>query len=140
MTEAKSVADIMTRRVIFLREEDNLSRIVEGMEHFGLRHLPVLDGDKLVGMITHRDMLKILSANTSRESMVGGMRREEATFVASVMTRDPIAVGPETTIAEAARILLKARFGCLPVVDENRNVVGIVTEHDFLKLLAGEEA
>ena len=130
MTEAKTVADIMTRRVIFLREEDNLSRIVEGMEHFGLRHLPVLDGDRLVGMITHRDMLKILSATE---------RREETTFVASVMTRDPIAVGPETTIAEAARLLLKARFGCLPVVDANRNVIGIVTEHDFLKILAGEE-
>ena len=131
MTEAKTVADIMTRRVIFLREEDNLSRIVEGKEHFGLRHLPVLDGDRLVGMITHRDMLKILSADE---------HNEESTFVASIMTRDPIAVGPETTIREAARILIKARFGCLPVVDENRNVIGIVTEHDFLKILAGEEA
>jgi len=130
MTEARTVADIMTRRVIFLREEDNLSRIVEGMEHFGLRHLPVLDDDKLVGMVTHRDMLRILSA---------ARRREESTFVASIMTRDPIAVGPNTTIADAARILLKARFGCLPVVDENRNVIGIVTEHDFLKVLAGEE-
>jgi CBS domain-containing protein len=131
MTEAKTVADIMTRRVIYLREEDNLSRIVEGMEHFGLRHLPVLDGDRLVGMITHRDMLKILSA---------AERREESTFVASIMTRDPIAVGPDTTIIEAARILIKARFGCLPVVDENRNVIGIVTEHDFMKVLAGEES
>lgn len=140
MTEAKTVADIMTRRVIFLREEDNLSRIVEGMEHFGLRHLPVLDGDRLVGMITHRDMLKILSADHPRESLHGAGRMEEDTFVASVMTRDPIAVGPETTIAEAARLLLKARFGCLPVVDANRNVIGIVTEHDFLKILAGEEA
>jgi CBS domain-containing membrane protein len=130
MIEATTVADIMTRRVIYLREEDNLSRIVEGMEHFGLRHLPVLDGDKLVGMITHRDMLKILTAAD---------RREEETFVASIMTRDPIAVGPDTTIAEAARLLIKARFGCLPVVDEHRNVIGIVTEHDFMKVLAGEE-
>ena len=130
MTEAKTVADIMTRRVIYLREEDNLSRIVEGMEHFGLRHLPVLDGDRLVGMITHRDMLRILCADE---------RREESTFVASIMTRDPIAVGPGTTIVEAARILIRARFGCLPVVDEHRNVIGIVTEHDFMKVLAGEE-
>lgn len=131
MTEAKTVADIMTRRVIFLREEDNLSRIVEGMEHFGLRHLPVLDGDRLVGMVTHRDMLKILSA---------AKRHDESTFVASVMTRDPISIGPGTSIAEAARILLRARFGCLPVVNADGNVIGIVTEHDFVKVLAGEEA
>ena len=131
MTEAKTVADIMTRRVIFLREEDNLSRIVEGMEHFGLRHLPVLDGDRLVGMVTHRDMLKILTS---------ARRHDDSTFVASVMTRDPIAVRPDTTISEAARILLKARFGCLPVVNEDGNVIGIVTEHDFVKVLAGEEA
>jgi CBS domain-containing protein len=129
MSSATTVSDIMTRRVIYLREEDNLSRIVEGMEHFGLRHLPVLDGDKLVGMISHRDMLKILSSTE---------RREEETFVASVMTRDPIAVAPDTPIAEAARTLLKARFGCLPVVDSDGNVIGIVTEHDFLKVVAGE--
>jgi len=129
MTEPRTVADIMTRRVIYLREEDNLALIADGMEHFGLRHLPVLDGDRLVGMITHRDMLKILA---------GGEHREGTAFVASVMTRDPIAIGPDTAIADAARILLKARFGCLPVVDEDRNVIGIVTEHDFLKVLAGE--
>ncbi|MDD5307971.1 MAG: CBS domain-containing protein [Deltaproteobacteria bacterium] len=138
MSIPKVIADIMTRKVIYLREEDNLSRIEEGMERFNLRHFPVLDGDRIVGLITHKDILRI--AVEQRLSQTPGAPgshepKSDEIFVASVMTRDPITVDPQTPIVDAARILLKARFGCLPVVDGNRNVVGIVTEHDFLELL-----
>jgi CBS domain-containing protein len=138
MSIPKVVADIMTRKVIYLREEDNLSHIQQGMERFNLRHFPVLDGDRIVGLITHRDILRIaVEQRMSHIPGTPGAKEPKAgeIFVASVMTRDPVTVGPQTPIVEAARLLLKARFGCLPVVDENRNVVGIVTEHDFLDLL-----
>ena len=138
MSIPTTVADIMTRKVIYLREEDNLSHIQQGMERFNLRHFPVLDGDRIVGLITHRDILRIaVEQRLTHVPGTPGAKEPKAgeIFVASVMTRDPITVRPETPIAEAARTLIKARFGCLPVVDENHNVVGIVTEHDFLQLL-----
>ncbi|MFW5921065.1 MAG: CBS domain-containing protein, partial [Polyangiales bacterium] len=52
------VSDIMSRNPITLSEEDNLENIAQGMEEFHLRHLPVVDGHKLVGLVSHRDILR----------------------------------------------------------------------------------
>jgi CBS domain-containing membrane protein len=141
MGTEKTVADIMSTRVIFLREEDNLAKISEGMDRYNFRHLPVLSDDKLVGLVSHRDLLSIAVSSLYAKTPQGQVRQEqlfEQTFVAEVMTPNPTAVGPETTVVDAARILIDQRFGCLPVVEGDNNLVGIVTEQDFLKLLVSE--
>lgn len=125
MDQPKIVADIMTRDLVTLNEEDNLGRLEYGMTQQRIRHLPVVDGRRLVGLITHRDLLRAAAGKVGAEA-----------FVARVMTRDPTTVRPETSLGDAARILAESKFGCLPVVDRDGNLVGIVTEHDFVKLLA----
>jgi CBS domain-containing protein len=57
------------------------------------------------------------------------------TFVADVMTRDVRTTRPDMPLADAAEILLKHKFGCLPVTDADGTLIGIVTEHDFLKAM-----
>ncbi len=136
---AITVADIMTKRVIYLREEDNLTIISEGMERYNLRHLPVVSEDKLIGIISHRDLLRLAVSSIEANTPEGKARQEtlnENTFVATVMTRNPVTVTPNTPIWGAARIIVDSKFGCLPVIDEDCRLVGIVTEHDFLKTLA----
>ncbi len=133
-----TVADIMTERVIYLREEDNLTIISEGMQRYHLRHLPVVSGDRLIGIISHRDLLRLAVSSIEVNTPEGKVRQEtidKKTFVATVMTRDPVTVSPDTPIWEAAEIIVNNKFGCLPVVDEDSNLVGIVTEHDFVKTL-----
>jgi CBS domain-containing membrane protein len=134
-----TVANIMTERVIYLREEDNLGIISKGMERYNLRHLPVVSNDKLVGIISHRDLLRLAVSSIEAGTLTGQAKQDafdESTFVASVMTRDPVSVSPDTPIWEAAKIIVESKFGCLPVVDEDHNLVGIVTEHDFVKTIA----
>ncbi len=136
---AITVADIMTRRVIYLREEDNLTIISKGMERYNLRHLPVVSDDKLMGIVTHRDLLRLALSSLETSTPEGKIKQEmldEGTFVATIMTRDPLTVSPDTPIWKAAKIILENKFGCLPVVEEDGKLVGIVTEHDFLKTLA----
>ena len=138
MANPKVVADIMTKDVLSLKEEDNLSQIGQTMERFSLRHLPVVDGGRLVGLVTHRDVLRFAVSELSDNDQVRQERQRrliENTFVARIMTRRPLTVFPDTPILEAAEILVESKFGCLPVVDSHGNLVGIVTEHDFLKLL-----
>lgn len=132
-----TVEDIMTRRVVTVREEDNMTAIREGMEAYGLRHVPVVDGAKLVGLLTHRDMLRFADSEHGRGRAQQSIenRRAESTFVATVMTRDIQTVRPETPLAEAAATLVAHKFGCLPVTTSDGTLVGIVTEHDFLKAL-----
>lgn len=128
------VSEIMTRDVVTLFEEENLERLQDGMERFGFRHLPVVDGKKLVGLVTHRDLLR--AAVSILEP--GRQAREQAfttgVFVAQLMTRDPATVRPDTPIAEAAKLLRRNKFGCLPVTEPDGTLVGIVTEADFIDL------
>ncbi len=133
----KNVEDIMTRRVVAVSEEDNMFALRDRMEAYGLRHLPVVDGDKLVGLLTHRDILRFADSQYRVDRVRQSLddRRSEQTFVAAVMTREVETVRPETTLAEAAQKLVANKFGCLPVTTADGTLVGIVTEHDFLNTL-----
>jgi CBS domain-containing protein len=128
----------MKREVITIMEQDNLLSIEEGMKRFGMRHLPVVDGDRLVGLITHRDILRIThsSLRSYRLDQEIDRRKQEETFVADVMTREVLTVNPDTTIKEAAKIIVDHHIGCLPVVDAERRLLGIVTEFDLVRLIA----
>ena len=132
------VREIMTESVISLEEWENLLDVAKDMERFHLRHLPVVDGHKLVGLISHRDLLRF-SVSRLDPSPVGDERDENNkrnTFVADVMTRNVEVVRPDDSVAHAARKLIVGRFGCLPVVDDQEQLVGIVTELDLLHLIA----
>lgn len=137
MDKPRVVADIMTREVVTLNEEDNLADLAAGMQRYALRHLPVVDGRKLVGLVSHRDLLRLTHSALERAPVAAERDRslKQQTFVASVMTRNVDTVRPETSIADAARVLLAGKFGCLPVVDDAGGLVGIVTEHDLLREL-----
>ncbi|MBN1652196.1 MAG: CBS domain-containing protein [Deltaproteobacteria bacterium] len=138
MPKTTMISEIMSRNVIYLNEEDNLTRIVEGMKRYNLRHLPVVSEGKLVGLISHRDMLKLATSSLVSDSAVGKAMQEELnerTEVEKVMTKNPTAIRPETTVRDAAQIMLENKFGCLPVVTEDMTIVGIVTEYDLLKFL-----
>ena len=129
------VSDIMTRDVVTLYEEENLERLQEGMDRFGFRHLPVVDGDKLVGLVTHRDLLRaavsILEPGRATREQV----YESGVFVAQIMTRNPATVRPDAPLAEAAKLLRDNKFGCLPVTEADGKLVGIITEADFVALV-----
>ena len=133
MPHRLTVADIMSREVVTLTEDDTLADARTCMERGRVRHLPVLRDGKLVGLVTHRDML---AASFSVFSQVS--EQEERRVLAQVpvaeLMHDVVTATPEMSVREAARVLLDNRFGCLPVVDRNGTLVGIVTEADFLRL------
>jgi CBS domain-containing protein len=134
----RTVADVMTNELITINEEDNLSDLDEEMRTFGVRHLPVVSDGKLVGMISHRDLLRWSVSELSPTP--GGKQRDRrqksSTFAASVMTRNLTTVRPDTPLLHAVRLILVNKFGCLPVVDDDQTLLGIVSELDLLRELA----
>lgn len=135
MGSLKRVEEIMTRDVITLFEEESVADIQQGMERYHLRHIPVVDGRKLVGLVTDRDILMSALNRFEHDSLHANLnaRQQEGTFVAAIMTRDVKTVRPTTSLREAAQTLASHRFGCLPVTDADGTLVGIVTESDFLR-------
>ncbi len=128
------VSDYMTTEVTSVDETDTLLDATMVFLRSTLRHLPVLRGQQLVGVITERDVKQyapsVLSGITSEEYN----RVLETTPISRVMTRDPVTVAPGQRVIEAARLLTSKRFGCLPVVEDGA-LRGIITTTDMLKLL-----
>jgi CBS-domain-containing membrane protein len=128
------VKDIMTRDVVTFFAEQTLPLAEDVMRIHRFRHLPVIDNDRrLVGLITHRDLLRgqisVLTGLTPEQRRV----RHEEMKVSQLMTTDVWTVGEDTLASHAGQTLLDHKFGCLPVVDVTGVLVGIITERDFLK-------
>jgi acetoin utilization protein AcuB len=142
MLETTRVEDIMTHRVVVLSEEDNLSHVAEGLERLSFHHLPVLDGTKVVGMVSQRDLLRTTLTGLDR-SMPARNREArflEQLFVRDVMHTDILSARPDEPVSSAARRMLESKVGALPVVDDAGNLLGIVTQNDVLRLVAGQPA
>jgi CBS domain-containing protein len=115
------VKDVMTRKVETVSVNDAALEAREKMKSLRIRHLVVLDGRDVAGVVSSRDL-------DAMGLSVGGPS------VQDVMTYPAMAVGPDATIRKAANLLRGRTMGCLPVMDEGR-LVGILTTTDLLELL-----
>jgi CBS domain-containing protein len=130
-----NVRDLMQTEVTTLRVTDDLGLADDIMELGRIRHLPVMKGSKLVGIVSQRDLL------CAAVSSVLGMRRSterswlKKISVREVMTKKVVTIAPGETIRAATTLMLKKRIGCLPVLDGDA-LVGLLSETDCLRYLA----
>lgn len=118
-----TVGDLMTKDLVTVDEADDLVLAERVLRLGAIRHLPVVRHGKLVGLVTQRDLLR------------SGAAQPGAT-VSEIMVREPEAVRPGTSLVAAARRMLERKYGCLPVTDQEGQLVGIVTEADFVRFAA----
>jgi len=134
------LSEIMSRGLITVDKNASLRRARRILDRHRIRHLLVMDGKRLVGIVTDRDLRQ--AAPSSKSPLTTSEREEfmDELKVAEVMSRKLITASPDTTVREAARVMVSEKIGCLPVVNGNQ-LVGIVTETDLLEVLVrGKEA
>ena len=128
------VQDLMRTNVVTLHSSDALDIAADIMNMGRIRHLPVVDADnRVVGIVTQRDLYR-----ASISSVLGFAQAKEHEWlgqvtVRDVMTKEVTAIGSEAGVVEAVDKLVTAKFGCLPVVDEQGTLVGLLTETDCLR-------
>ena len=134
----KMVRDVMTKDVVTLNEEDNLEMVAAGLERFRFHHLPVVDGRKLVGLLSQRDLLRHTVAGDDRSAVARAREHRylEQTFVRDIMRTKLVVAHPDEPVSMAAKRMLEMRFGALPVVDGEGDLIGIITENDVVRLAA----
>jgi CBS domain-containing membrane protein len=129
------VAQIMTTPVVTLQQSESMPGAGALMRDGRMRHLPVVDDkERLIGLVTHRDLLRAQVGGTTGLSQEDRDEIQLDVPVEHIMRRHVWTVRPEQTAFDAARLLHDLGFGCAPVVDGEKRVVGIVTEADFLEL------
>ena len=129
------VSDLMTSRVFTLRRTDTLQDVRSLMQLAKIRHIPVTEGgDRFVGLLTHRDLLGYAVSHLAEINREEQEEIESSILVGDIMQTDVRTVAPDTLLREAAEILYRNKYGCLPVLDGDNKLVGIITEADFLRL------
>ena len=128
------VREFMTTEVTSVQETEALLDAAMIFARSSLRHLPVLRGKQLVGVITERDVKRFAPGLLSGVTSEQYNQVMEKTPLSRVMTRDILSVRPDQPMAEAANLVFTKRIGCLPVV-ENGELVGIITTTDMMRLL-----
>jgi CBS domain-containing protein len=136
MRKNEPIRKLMSASVISIHHGEPVSQARKIMVESGVHHLPVVSGDALKGIISWSDLLRI----SFGDAFGADERAVDATLdhtftLEQVMSADVVTVTSQTTVHEAAEILCKGDFHCLPVVDDGK-LVGMVTSSDLLKYLA----
>ncbi len=133
-----TVSNWMTKSVLTIKPHDTLKQAHELMTKHRVNQLPVVIEDKVVGIVTDRD---VRDAYPSSMRLMRGKEIDnfaDSYTVEEVMTYNVITLGPDASLREAAQRLRKQRFGAVPIVDHG-TLVGIITRSDLLDAaLAGE--
>lgn len=135
MSPAWLVRDVMSTQLSTIPQDASLLMAALAMRRDSIRHLPVVEGVRLVGVISERDILRL------SPSLLGKVDQEEyntmfqTTQVWRAMNKNPKTVPPDMPVREAISLMLEHKLGCLPVVDGDC-LVGIVTRTDLMNLLA----
>jgi len=128
-----TVGQIMSRRVVTVSMDDTLAKAQALFNEFRFHHLLVIEQERLVGVLSDRDLLKASSPFTGTMNETA---RDLATLgkrIHQLMSRAVVAVSSETSIDQAAQLLIDKRISCLPVLTDDGKVEGIVSWRDLLK-------
>jgi CBS domain-containing protein len=127
------VADLMTRKVITVQEDEPIGDLETWMDRFRFRHLPIVGADgTLVGLITRTDFLHAALGKGPDGKDIAKVTPE--TKASAIMRRGVVTAKPDAELTTALRVMLHEKLGCLPVINEDGTLVGIVTETDFARL------
>ena len=123
----ESVSTIMTHKVISVSSSETLDKVKSILFEKRIHHLPVVDNNKLVGIITSFDLVKVDSSNY------------DTVQIKDIMTTKLAFLKATDKVGTAAEVFLENKFHGIPIVNDDHNLVGIVTTHDVLMHLFDKE-
>lgn len=135
-----TIVEIMATEVTTAGMDDTLGEIRKVFELNHFHHIPIVDDNELVGIVSDRDVLRNLSPHVdstwaNNHDMLTLKKKAH-----QIMTREVITISPEDTIEAGAATMLENKFNCLPVLEQSGAIVGIVTKTDILRSLCGKSS
>jgi predicted transcriptional regulator len=134
MKKSVPVSSIMTKNVVKLNLSDDLTKAEILFKKHHIRHIPVVNGNVIIGMLSYTDLLRISFADSIEDEDDVDTTVYNMFKVEQVMAKKLVSISPETTIKEASQILASKEFHALPVC-EGDLLVGIITTTDLIKYL-----
>ena len=137
MTSDIKVSEVMTKSVIVANVNNSFTQIMKFFTEYNIQHLPVADNDKLVGIISIKDMASFVFMQVQKGGNLHALGLDAMFKVNNVMTHNPTTITPDDKISKVVEILAKGGFQALPVT-VNGMIQGIVTNKDLVRMLQWE--
>jgi len=132
----KKIEEIMSKDVATISPDTTLRMASRKMTREDFRRLPIVDDKKLIGIVTVRDIVRFFGTGEVYKNLKSGAIGPVLdTLVYRIGTRGLVTVAADLDITEAARLMIRRGVGALPVLDEKKRIVGIITERDLLKMI-----
>lgn len=128
------VKDWMSEHVITLDENTSIMKAIQVLKEHKIRRIPVTRENKLVGIVTDRDIKEVTPSKITTFEVHELYYLLSELKLKDIMTKDPLTVYPDDSVEYAAVIMLENKISGLPVINEERHVVGIITQTDIFKL------
>lgn len=129
------VKNWMSKNVVGIDVNDSMEDAIRLLKERRIRMLPVMKKNRLVGIVTDRDLKKASASDATTLEIHELLYLLTKIKVKDIMTKDPITVPPDYTVEETAQVLLENKISGAPVVDQNGNVIGTITQTDLFRVL-----
>ncbi|RYV00582.1 CBS domain-containing protein [Shewanella sp. OPT22] len=136
MRKNDPISKIMSSDIHAIQDGQNLSDVRHMMCNSSIHHVPVLNGKKLVGLISFTDMMKLNLVTGQANEYTADAIIDQQFTVTDVMSKELITITNKDNIRTAAKLLSEGDFHSLPVINEENELVGIITSTDLIKYLA----
>jgi len=133
------IKEVMVTNLITIGMDEPFSRVWDVLRINKIRHLPVInDNGKLKGIITQRDLYRTVSPRKKvEEDGLFYLKQDLDKFIlSSVMTEKVVTLSQNQSLGKALDVIVKRKFGCIPIVDEKGYLIGIVTQVDILRAIS----
>jgi len=130
-----TISEVMTPDPYTLDRYQSMADARKLMREKKIRHIPIVDADdKLVGLVSHRNLVAnaVPYQDFANEHELAEI--ESGILLEDIMTKNVVSITPDYEVSKAAEIVHRNKFGCLPVVDKDNRVIGIITDHDFVAI------
>jgi len=128
------VKNWMSTNAITINTEESLQQAITVMKENNLRHLPVTGKGKLVGMISDQDLKRISTAEATSLELPELIHLLSRTRITSIMSKTPVSIFSDSTLEEAAQLMLKHNIRCLPVTNKENEIIGVITQTDIFRI------
>ena len=129
------VKNWMSKNVVVIDVNDSMQDAMHLLKEHRIRMLPVMKKNRLVGIVTDRDLKKASASDATTLEIHELLYLLTKIKAKDIMTKDPITVPPDYTVEETARVLLENKISGAPVVDQKGNVIGTITQTDLFRVL-----
>lgn len=130
------VSDCMSSDLVTVGPYDNLAKAFEILQKDHIRRLPVVYKDKLIGIITLKDILDAKPSDVLHSNNLSEIYKHLSSIIVQLsMTQKPITIYQTETIGHAAELMLDNKIGGLPVIDADDKLVGLLTESDIFRVI-----